>query len=225
MIKSMKFLLSTATGVSLLAAASLHAISVPVTAIDIGANETVVIHMSNYPDDYGAYAGVVKLDVNGVMRDGFCIDPWHWDTGATALYDMVPLLDAPKSVDGTTLNPMGAAAALQIAQLLKHYYRPNITDVNAAALQLEIWKIVDAAVSTGTFSLVSIDNDGADVVAAMGGMESYLTSNPNAPAANAVALTGRGQDYVIVPDIGSTALLLGLAMVGMVMMRRKSVGA
>ena len=119
---------------------------------------------------------------------------------------------------------MGALAALKIEQLWQQYYTSGISNVTAAALQIKIWQLVDQVVNNGTFLLISIDSDSAGVMSAMTQMDSFLTDHPDAAAANLVAVTGAGQDYVIqkVPDGGATALLLGLVLVGFGIGRPKS---
>ncbi len=124
---------------------------------------------------------------------------------------------------------MGATAALEISQLWTQYYTSSISNSTAAALQIEIWKIVDAAVTNGTFHLDSIDGgDSATVLSTMSAMDAFLASNPGAAAANLVAVTGPGQDYVILspaPDSGATAALLGCTFLGLVGLRRRSARA
>jgi hypothetical protein len=131
---------------------------------------------------------------------------------------------APKSADNNTPNPMGATAATQIEQLWAQYYTPSISNVTAAALQIKIWEIVDAAVNNGTFKLDSVDGgDSAAVYSALTAMDTFLASNPNAPVAHLEAVTGSGQDYVIpcVPEAGATAAMVGLALAGLGLVRRK----
>jgi hypothetical protein len=198
-------------GLALSAGAAL-AVPVTVEELGLGANQVVSISSSTLGTAQ-VYAGVVKLKVDGVATDAFCIDPWHWSIGGAQPYDLVPLTSAPKPP-----GPMSAAAALQIEQLWKQFYSPTITDNTAAALQIAIWQTVDAGVSGGTFSLVSTNDYGAS------SMLSWVTSNPTAPAANLVALTGRGQDYVIpsVPDVASSAALLGLSLAGLMALRKRA---
>ncbi len=71
------FLPKLATGAAILLAAcsTLRATPVTVTELGIGANETVWIDSSTLGNNLHVYAGVVKLNVNGVNMDGFCIDP------------------------------------------------------------------------------------------------------------------------------------------------------
>ena len=209
-----RFLSLSAACLSLVAGNALRADSVMVSENGVGANETVRINSSNLGTNLHVYAGVLNLSVDGVATSGFCIDPWHWSSGSALPYNFESLDNAPKSANNNTANPMGASTAQQIEQLWQQYYAPGISNINAAALQIKIWQLVDLAVDNGTFSLLSIDGgDSAAVMAAIDGMSTFLTSNPHAPAANLVAVTGAGQDYVIpsVPDSGATVILLGLA--------------
>jgi hypothetical protein len=54
-------------------------------------------------------------------------------------------------------------------------------------------------------------------------MLQWVIEHPTAPAANLIAVTGPGQDYVIpnVPDGGQTIVLLGVALAGLVMVRSR----
>lgn len=208
-------------GLSLFATASLKATPVTVQEVGIGANETVYINSSTLGNNLHVYAGVVDLLVNGVPTEGFCIDPWHWSASGPKAYNLEALGLAPKPP-----GPMGPGAALQIEQLWQQYYTPSITNIIAAALQIKIWEIVDAAIAGGTFALDSIDHDSSAVTAALNTMTTFLAQNPGAAAANLVAVSGPdGQDYVIpgsnVPDGGTTVALLGLGMVGLMAMRKK----
>lgn len=228
MTNSTLFLPKLAAAVAGLLAISVALRATPVTVAElgIGANETVWIDSSTLGTDLHVYAGVVKLDVNGANADGFCIDPWHWSGSGTLAYNLESLAAAPKSANNSaTIVPMGSSTALQIEQLWKQYYTPGISNVNAAALQLEIWERVDLAVTNGTFHLDSIDGAAsASVMAEMTAMDTFLINNPGAAAANLIAATGPGQDYVIAapaPDAGATATLLGGALLGLTALRRR----
>jgi hypothetical protein len=192
------------------AALAVTARATPVTVqeLGIGANEIVTIKSStlNSGNAVQVYAGIVKLKVDGVATDGFCIDPFHWSISGVQSYTLEPLQDAPKPP-----GPMGADAAKQVEQLWQMYYSAGMTNENAAGLQIAIWEIVSASpnvvASGNTFQLVSANDYGA------ASMIASLTSS--SPTANLAAVTGPGQDYVIgVPDGGSTALLLGMGLVG-----------
>jgi hypothetical protein len=107
----------------------------------------------------------------------------------------------------------------------------------AAAMQLEIWQTVAGSISGATYSLDSIDNnfggEATAVWADLGAMNTFLADATNTtPKAHLEALTSgtnsdrrdnAGQDYVIdsVPDSGTSAVLLGLGLVGMLALRRK----
>jgi hypothetical protein len=222
----LRFIPSAILGLSLIAACSVGANPVTVTEVGIGANETVFINSSALGNNLHVYAGVVDLIVDGVATNSFCIDPWHWSANGPQTYNLVSLDLAPKPP-----GPMGATAALQIEQLWQQYYSPAISNINAAALQIKIWQIVDAAVAGGTFQLNSVDANSAAVYSQLAAMTNFLSSNPNAAAASLAAVTGaNGQDYVIqdgrptshrVPDEGATFALLAVALAGLVAMRRK----
>jgi hypothetical protein len=210
-----------AIGLFLVAALSLRATPVTVSDVGTGAGTAVYINSSSLGNNLHVFAGVIDLSINGSPTVGFCIDPWHWSISGPQPYDLGPLANAPKPP-----GPMGAAAALTIEQLWQNYYTAGISNTAAAALQIEIWKIVDAAVGGATFSLVSAPSG---VVSLMGTMETWLAANSSAPAADLVAVTSLlstrspGQDYVIpnVPDGGWTVVLLGIAMLGLVGFRRR----
>jgi protein with PEP-CTERM/exosortase system signal len=203
---------------------SLQADTIQVLENGVGANETVWITSSNLGANLHVYAGVLNLVVDGTSTTGFCIDPWHWSAGSALPYTVEALSSAPKSANNTTPNPMGAQTALQIEQLWAQYYTAGINNVTAAALQIKIWQLVDAAVDNGSFQLLSVDGaDSASVYSSIEAMTTFLATNPNAAAADLVALTGSGQDYVVrnVPDSGSVLALLGLAFAGVIALRRK----
>jgi hypothetical protein len=115
---------------------------------------------------------------------------------------------------------MGAATALKIEQLWSQYYSPSMNNQNAAGLQIAIWDLVGGA----NFKLDSSPDYGA------GDMLTWVNNNPTATAADLIAVTGPGQDYVIpnfptpptaVPDGGTTALLLGMGLVSLFVVRSK----
>jgi VPDSG-CTERM motif len=196
-----------------------QAAAVPVTVqeVGIGANEVVQMTSSTLGTQW-VYAGTVNLLVNGVATQGFCIDPFHWSITGPQAYDSEPLGVGPKSPGG----PMGAGTALKIEQLWAQYYSIGMSSQNAAGLQIAIWDLVGGA----NFQLDSSPDYGA------GAMLTWVNNNPNASAADLIAVTGPGQDYVIpngpnipqipgVPDGGTTALLLGMGLTSLIVMRSK----
>jgi hypothetical protein len=211
MTRSLKRLLITVTSLSLFATVSLKATPfVTVQETGIGASEVVNIS-SSYLGTFNAYAGVLKLLVDGAPTDGFCIDPFHFSSSAPLTFEEVALGSAPKPP-----GPMGPEAALVVEQLWAHFYSPAITNEQAAALQIAIWEVVDASIPTATFSINSFDYGASAMIA-------WVNANPGAEAADLIGLTGAGQDYVVqrIPDGGSSVVLLGLSFVGLVGLRRK----
>ena len=209
-------------GSSLFVSASVRAVSV--TEMGMGANEVVQISSSTLGTAW-VYAGIINLQVDGVGTQGFCIDPYHWSLGGAQTYSEVPLSQAPKPPGG----PMNLGTATQIEQLWAHVFSPTMGNSAAAGLQIAIWELVTGqgnTGNTGTFSLLSGNDYGAS------GLLSWLSSNPNAPTADLVGLTGNGQDYVIpsghssdlvpsVPDSGTTIILLGVTFLGLIIGQRK----
>ena len=191
-----------------------QASAVPVTVqeMGVGQNEVVQITSSTLGTAW-VYAGIIHLTVNGTATDGFCIDPFHWSVTGPQPYNTEPLASAPKS----PVNGMGAASALKIEQLWGHFYSHNMSNQDAAGLQIAIWEIVGGL----NFQLDSAPDYGAST------MLQWVSNNPNATPANLLAVTGPGQDYVIpcVPDGGTTALLLGAGLAAMAIMRSKFVRA
>ncbi len=155
------------------------------------------------------YAGVLKLNVDGVLMDGFCIDPFHFSSGSMSGYQSVPLTSAPKG------DFMSAATATEIARLWGTYYSPTMDSQTAAGLQIAIWELVGGS----GFHLLSNNDYGASGFASV-----VENSNYGGPVANLIGLTGPGQDYAIdpVPDVASTWGLLALAMVGLLGLSQKS---
>jgi hypothetical protein len=196
-------------GLFLLAALPLKATPVTVQEVGMGANEIVNITSSTL-GTANVYAGVVDLLVSGTPKAGFCIDPWHWSVSGILTYDLVPLMGAPKSP-----GPMDAATAVKIEQLWQQYYSPA-SNTQSAGLQIAIWELVDISVTTASFQLNGTNDYGA------GDMIAWVNSHTDAPAANLVAVTGPGQDYAIsVPDGGWTVSLLGMALLGLSLIRRR----
>lgn len=184
------------------------AIPVTVQEMGVGPNEIVTMTSSTL-GTHAVYAGIIDLRINGIATDGFCIDPFHWSITGPQPYNTETLGAGPKPPGGA----MGAATALKIEQLWFEYYSHNMSSQNAAGLQIAIWELVGGS----NFQLDSAPDYGA------GTMLNWLNNNPTATAANLIAVTGPGQDYVIptVPDGGQTMLLLGVGLAGLAAMRSK----
>ncbi len=160
----------------------------------------------------GVPAGILKLNVDGVIVAGFCIDPFHFSDGSMSGYQVVSLTSAPKD------NLMNATTALEVERLWASYYSPAMSAVNAAGLQIAIWELTGGS----GFKLVSKNDYGA-----AGFLNVVEDPGYSGPVADLVALTGSGQDYAIqndsingpvesVPDVSSTLGLLALSLFGLI---------
>ena len=115
---------------------------------------------------------------------------------------------------------MGDIVAAEIERLWAHYYKSSMTDQEAAGMQIAIWELIGSPVpgSSKYFELKSSNDYGA------GDMIAWVKQNSGAPRAYLSAVTsgtGPGQDYIVVPDGGTTVALLGLAFGGLALARRK----
>jgi hypothetical protein len=214
MNKIMKCLAAAAMGVSLLTALSSKANSVTVQELGVGPDEVVNITSSALgTGTFNVLAGINQLVVNGVATEGFCIDPFHWSLTGPQSYTTEALSLGPKNPDG----PMGTVKATEIEQLWAKYYSASMSPQNAAGLQVAIWEVVG---STTPADPNYFKVNGSDYGASL--MLTWVNNNPGAPTANLLAVTGPGQDYVIpVPDGGTTLMLLGEALCGLFIIRRK----
>lgn len=175
----------------------------PITVQEIETSPYRIVNIS-VPGFYtgGAYAGIAKLLVDGKPTDGFCIDPYHFSSTSSLLYNEIPLAAGPKPP-----GPMGDARALQIENLWSLYYSPTMSANDAAGLQVAIWLTVKDLDPSRVVTFTGPDYGAAAMITAA---QTYT-----GPRTSLVALTGPGQDYVIakVPDTGTTLGLLSLAMV------------
>lgn len=201
---------------TMLAAALLASPARAVTVDNLGIfGVQVTVTVAGY---YGGpiNAGIDKLVVDGVAMDGFCIDPWHPVLATSTGYEFRDLALAPKPP-----GPMGATEAAEIAKLWAMAYSPTMSNKQAAGLQIAIWEIVGGS----NFSVIGKDC-GASVLLA--NLQNY-----SGPSANLIALSGPGQDYVVLtppshfaentpstPDSGSTLLLSAMSFAAAILLRR-----
>ncbi len=183
------------SAVSLLGSAQ----AVTVQELGVSPGETASISVAGfYTGDVSV--GILKLVVDGVAADGFCIDPYHFSLSSSSEYQFRSLADAPK-LPGT----MGAIKAEAVSKLWAMAYSPNMSSEEAAALQLAIWETI----AGDNFSVLGNDYGASFLLQRL---ESYSGNG-----ANLIALSGPGQDYVTpVPDGGSTLIFLALAAAGLV---------
>ena len=153
----------------------------------------------------GVYAGINHLLVGGTAMNGFCIDPFHWSSSSSLLYNVVPLNQAPKAPG--TMNSFQAA---EICKLWGEFYSPNMSSSVAAGMQIAIWEIV----AGNQMTVIGSDYGAAAMIA---GLTAYTGAS-----ADLVGLTGPGQDYVVprtgalhVPDQASTGVLFGTALMAL----------
>jgi hypothetical protein len=205
-------------------AASVNAGSLTVTDVTDWSTTPMEVVDANLPYLHysgGIYAGINTLSVNNgtssTIYSGLCIDPFHWSArGPSSPYYFVPLADAPKFPG--TLN---AATARDIEDLWAEYYSPTMTSPHAAGLQIAIWELVssNAVATDGLPAHDAFSLNGANDYGASLDLASLATYH--GPAANLMALTGPGQDYVVdrVPDAGRTFIMLTLALGALVLAR------
>src|SRR5947208_7296047 len=122
-------------------------------------------------------AGIKKIQVDGVQKDAFCIDPFTMALRSSPGYKFVPLTKAPEAP--WTLR---ASEATEISDLWAMFYTPNMKNEKAAGLQLAIWEIVGG----DDFSVIGKDYGASLMLAAL---RIY-----SGPGAGLIALTGPGQD-------------------------------
>ncbi len=188
----------------------------PATIVSIYVPSGVGAEMSG---TYRVYAGINNLTINGTLAlQGFCIDPFHWSAnGPLDGYQVVALQDAPKLP-----GQISDLEADQIGTLwASHFASAQTSDLNAAALQVAIWRIVGNGIGSGTDIFAVIAPPAIDSLATQWLGES-ITSGAGA---NLLGLTHErnGQDYVVqrVPDGGATVVLLGMGMLGLAVAGRQ----
>ncbi len=130
-------------------------------------------------------AGILKIQVDGVQMDAFCIDPFTMALRSSPGYKFVPLTKAPEAP-----FTLSASEATEISDLWAMFYNPGMKENKAAGLQLAIWEIVGG----DDFSVIGKDY-GANLMLAA--LRSY-----SGPGAGLIALTGPGQDYAVLTPPG-----------------------
>lgn len=205
-------------GLAVCTALSANALQVTVQFMSVGPGQSVTI-TQNYPGGYTgqASAGIYNLLVNGLDTDAFCIDVSRSVFGQPVTYDVVDLDTAPN----LPVGPMGTSAADQIKKLWAMNYAAATGSASIAAdLQVAIWKTVATGATPYPFAVFGHAGADAMILAA----QTYSGSVPN--------LVGLVNDYYqsytivqlpsgSVADGGTTLALLGLALTGLAVARRK----
>ena len=170
-----------------------------VQEVGVGSGQSASISVTGFYTGPVA-VGIIKLLVDGVAADGFCIDPFHFSVPSSDQYEFRSLAEAPKPFPG-----MGLTKADDISKLWAMAYSPDMSAELAAGLQIAIWETVGG----DNFS-VSGNDYGAGIL--LQGLADY-----SGPGARLIALSGPGQDYVTptVPEGGSTLTFLTLAAAGL----------
>jgi len=175
--------LSLAALLSPVTAPSTHAILVE----DLGVRKGRPVHISLSTGFNGVVAaGIKSLRVDGVIMDGFCIDPFTRALSSSSGYSLVPLTQAPEAPWTLTTSE-----ATQVSDLWAMFYSPDMKKKKAAGLQIAIWEIVGG----DDFTAIGKSYGAKKMLAALGGFTGQ--------GADLIALTGPGQDYVIPTPPGS----------------------
>ena len=174
--------LSVVTALGLAAATSAKAHLVE----DFGVRRGAPAHISLSTGFNGFVgAGILKIQVDGVQMDAFCIDPFTRALRSSPGYKFVPLTKAPEAP-----FTLSASEAIEISDLWAMFYNPGMKENKAAGLQLAIWEIVGG----DDFSVIGKDYGASLMLAAL---RTY-----SGPSAGLIALTGPGQDYVVLTPPG-----------------------
>src|SRR5436190_3990286 len=172
----------TALGLAAITSAQAHLVE------DFGVRRGAPAHISLSTGFNGFVgAGIKKIQVDGVQKDAFCIDPFTMALRSSPGYKFVPLTKAPEAP--WTLS---AGRATEISDLWAMFYSPNMTTNKAAGLQLAVWEIVGG----DAFTVIGKDYGSGRMLAAL---QTY-----SGPGANLIALTGPGQDYVVLTPPGQS---------------------
>jgi hypothetical protein len=203
------------------------AVSVQFTGVSPGVdvNLTVRGNGSGVPDfgpASGFHSGIYDLLVNGVAVPSLSIDLAR-PTGTSSDYSVLALSGAPLPPAG----PMTSTQQTDIRKLFAAYFAPALADATgttASALQLAVWETL------GDGSLVyTVTGNGPSSVTTLAA--TFIASIPSLTAeADLTALVSPTlENYVVsgpipsgtVPDGGTTAVLLGAALSGLGLIRRK----
>ena len=172
----------------------------------------------------GLYEIAINTDANRFKT--FCIDVYDFSPTSFQTYGSDLLRNAPQSVGDTGIE-MGVAGENAVRTLWAIGYQAALTDADkAAGLQVAIWEAVNDT-ATG-YNLASGKFTATGSTAVINYANSFLSqiATYSGPLPNLFAWVNKTdtthyQDYIGVPDGGTTVALLGLAMGTLAIVRRK----
>ena len=204
---------------------------VDVKYTSVGPGGSMTINSSGHTG--GASTGIYNLDLmnadntfGGYLGDGsnspfevdsFCIDVWDYAPGSFLKYNILSLDAAPDPSAG----PMGTEKASYVAQLLDTYWVGSLTDLEASAIQISVWEVVDESISN-PYSVSGYDfwvtGDGDVINRANEMLASINKFDTTYDFTKYIALSNDcKQDYVVKTPIPASVILgiLGMGVVGL----------
>lgn len=178
---------------------------------DLDADEYRIAHL-NWPSIYNGpvKAGIMKLEVNGMQVNAFCIDLYHFSSSEFNNYSILNLEDESKNPGG----PLGNERARVIKNLWALNYEDALNNLDlAAALQVAIWEISTISIPGQKVPKITTPSFGKFKVDDLVSAATIYTGE----GADLMALTGLPQDYITlrdldeaatVPDTGTATLVL-----------------
>jgi len=199
-------------------------------------NSGITLTGGNVPGTYGG-GSITPSHLNGVLLPWvYCVDVPD-EVGVPADYANA-IVTHNGMIAGSSLNSShsgiasyagnGALATVnnevEVAWLLHSFATLAGTDVNAQiALQAAIWYVIYGSALSGPTAAVSDYNKDLDALHAAGSGLTNYTANYDwlSPSGNSSSVDQGLVTYDPVPDGGMTVMLLGGALVGLAVLRRK----
>ena len=100
----------------------------------------------SHPGTWGLGLDLLETADASNIIPAFCIDLTQYSSRQFHVYDVVPLIEAPKGGSNSDLFPpdggMGAGRAADLLRLYASSYSQVVDDTSAAAFQMAVWEIV-----------------------------------------------------------------------------------
>ena len=207
-------------------AGSVHAAPVQVTELGTATGLTVNLQLpvnTAAPNNYFTGSQTIAVGTNANSFLAFCIDPFQWSPTAFTSYQSgsLSVSDAATHYD--------ASQAARISNLFSYAYAGTVgtTDankLNAAAMQLALWEIVNDDGNLGTGLVKTTASTTGSVIDATNALLNY--QGTGGPQYNlTVYRSSSNQDYLVatpVPEPGTYAMFLAGLGLMMVIARRRS---